>query len=62
MQPTGNVRVRPSSFGKKLILQVEVTGIHTYSIGGHIDSEHVTEWRDAKVEDLARVNVWGSTK
>lgn len=35
-----------------LVLQVERKFISTTSIGGYIDSEWVTNWRDASLEDL----------
>lgn len=62
MALTGNVRHRLSSFGKKLILQVEVEYMHTYSVGGHIDSELTSTWRDATVEDLAILTLTGTVK
>ena len=46
--PTGNRRFRLQvRFGgrRELVLQI-------YDIGGMIDSEWVTFWRDARVEDL----------
>ena len=62
MPLTGNVRHRLSSFGKKLILQVEVEYLYDYCIGGYIEVEKHTKWRDAKVEDFSRINIWGSLK
>lgn len=35
-----------------LVLQVEFTGIHSYHNGHSVDSEWITSWRDARVEDL----------
>lgn len=55
-RPTGRRRYRSQPrFLRKpvLVLQIEWKGIHTTSIGGHIDSEWITFWRDADVEDLA---------
>lgn len=53
---TGNIRHRSKDqlFGPPaLVLQVERTYIHTTSIGGHIDCETMTDYRDATVEDLS---------
>jgi len=53
---TGNIRHRSKNqlFGSPvLVLQVERTYIHTMSIGGQIDCETVTDYRDATVEDLS---------
>lgn len=55
---TGRTRHRAQqrAFGPaKLVLQVERSYICTSSTGGHIDSEAVTDWRDAQVEDLAQL-------
>ena len=54
-RPTGRRRFRHQTrwLSKPiLVLQVEWKGIHTFSIGGHIDSEWITFWRDADVADL----------
>lgn len=59
---TGKIRYRPSvekRFIEKknvLVLQVEVTGFRDYIVGGHIEVEHETWWRDARVEDLLELN------
>lgn len=57
---TGRTRHRPMNraFGPpKLVLQVERTYLHDYCIGGHIDTETVTDWRDATVEDLTTLEL-----
>lgn len=58
MQLTGRTRhrVKRTWFGREyLVLQVEETGIRSYSLGGAIDCESYTEWRDATTEDLTVV-------
>lgn len=57
---TGNKRFRAVSglFGKKmLVLQVEVTGLVDYVMGGHIECEVETWWRDAQTEDLLELKL-----
>ena len=45
-------RIEKSFFGKeKLILQVEVSGLHCFSAGPSIEHEKVTYWRDATFAD-----------
>lgn len=53
--PTGRRRHRSHKpfFGSpKLVLEMEFRVLRTYSIGGQIDSEYYTYWRDATVSDL----------
>lgn len=52
--PTGRTRheVRRSWRRTFLVLQIQERGIHTYCIGGYIDSDWVTRWRDATTSDL----------
>ena len=55
---TGRTRHRAQqrAFGPaKLVLQVERSYIRTFSTGGHIDSEAVTDWRDATIEDMTEM-------
>lgn len=35
-----------------LVLQIEEVGLSTAFLGGHANSEWVTRWRNAQVEDL----------
>lgn len=51
MRLTGNRRFRVG-FGKTLVLQVEQTYL---TIDQYCDTERVTEWRDAKIEDLTEL-------
>lgn len=55
---TGNIRLHAVRVGaicprQLLVLQVEETGIETAWLGGEIESDTVTRWRDARVDDLA---------
>ena len=46
-------RTQPRAFrAPVLVLQVCERRMHTYCIGGYIDTDWVEEWRDARVEDL----------
>lgn len=40
-----------------LVLQIEERFIHTYCVGGVVDSEHATRWRDAEITDLTETHV-----
>jgi hypothetical protein len=53
-KPTGRTRHRSQRrWGREeLVLQIEWRGIHTYSIGGFIDSEWIDFWRDATSADM----------
>lgn len=51
-QLTGKTRVRLGWRGK-LVLQVQVTGLFTCNIGGQIDNERRTWWRDADLCDVS---------
>lgn len=58
-RPTGRTRYRvhKSFFGAPMVvLQIEWKGIHTYCVGGFIDSEWMTFWRDASIEDVTEAN------
>lgn len=47
------MRLHKSWFGKPmLVIQVQETWLHAESLGGMIDIEHRTRWRDAKVTDI----------
>ena len=47
-------RVKKTIFGNDmLVLQVQVTGSRTYCIGPYVETDDVTYWRDARVEDLS---------
>lgn len=54
MTPTGRRRFRvEKKWGQqRLVLQIEETGHEIDFFGGYVDRQHVTRWRDAKVEDL----------
>ena len=47
-------RVHRTFLGREfIVLQVEVAGYYTTNIGGCIDTEEYTEYRDATLEDLS---------
>ena len=48
---TGKRRYRHEK--DKIILQVEWKLLHTYWAAGMVDSEWVTVWRDATLEDIS---------
>jgi len=54
MELTGKRRYRIEKHWCReyLVLEVEERGLHTYCVGGMIDTEYVTRWRDAKISDL----------
>lgn len=55
MKLTGKTRMRVHQgwFGEPmLVIQVQETWLHSESLGGVIDVEHRTRWRDAKVTDI----------
>jgi len=58
MYLTGETRHRLSSFGKRLILQVEIRYVRTESIGGFIECDDAVTyaWRDATIEHLQELN------
>ena len=46
-------RVYKPMFGPQLVvLQVQWKGIRSELVGGHVDSEWVTVWHDARPEDI----------
>lgn len=54
-EPTGRWRHRTHRDWRgreTLVLQIEERGFHTSYIGGHIDTERVTRWRDATAGDV----------
>jgi hypothetical protein len=54
MKLTGNTRYRVG-WRKRLILQVEYRYLHSECHGGFIDCDVRTDWRDARLEDLAEL-------
>lgn len=53
---TGNTRLRPTLFFRKLVLQVEIS-CKDYDIrGGGSYSPAYTKWRDASFKDLEIIN------
>lgn len=40
-----------------LVLQLEERFIHTYCVGGVVNSEWATRWRDAEITDLTETNI-----
>ena len=59
---TGNKRFRSGTEGRLfprpiLILQVEVSGLVDYNMGGYIECEVQTWWRDASTEDLLELKL-----
>lgn len=59
--PTGRWRHRTERRGwwqtSLLVLQLEERFIRTYCVGGIVDSEAATRWRDAEVADITETNV-----
>jgi hypothetical protein len=56
---TGKIqyRLQTGCFKKpKLILQVQETGHEVEYFGGYLETQHVTRYRDATVEDLQVLN------
>lgn len=53
-EPTGKKRHREEKrWGRSLlVLQLEERGLESRYIGGYIDSEWRTRWRDANISDL----------
>lgn len=49
--------VRTLCGSERLVLQVQERGLHTSYIGGHVDTQWVTRWRDATTADLTLTNV-----
>lgn len=61
-EKTGRIRHRVQRlgwFGKRYacILQVEERGLHTSYSAGHHDTQWVSRWRDATLDDLTEVNI-----
>jgi hypothetical protein len=61
-QPTGRTRHRHAIIGRVipkavLVLQIEERGLDTRSIAGHVETEWVTRWRDALIEDGADISL-----
>lgn len=58
---TGKRRYRadPGSWVRNptIVLQVEITFLHTYWSSGMVDCETVTTWRDARTSDLTEHEV-----
>lgn len=57
-EPTGRRRHRSQRrlFGREeLVLQIEWRGLHTYCIGGYVDSDWIKFWRDATSADLTLI-------
>lgn len=54
-EPTGLKRllsIRTFWGRERLVLQIQERGLHTSYIGGHVDTQWVTRWRDATSADL----------
>ena len=53
-KPTGKHRYRTNWRGQ-LVLQLQFEGLLTRYLGGKIDTQWATGWRDARLEDLTSI-------
>jgi hypothetical protein len=58
---TGKIRYRPTGFfKKKLVLQVEIRYLKSYYCRVYgVETDYVTEWRDATLEDFSVLELAG---
>jgi hypothetical protein len=61
-QPTGRTRHRHAIICRVipkavLVLQIEERGLETRSVAGQVETELVTRWRDALIEDGAELSL-----
>ncbi|GEM_PF-6592787 len=55
-KPTGKTRYR-IGWRKRVVLQIEVSGIQFENCGAYVDSHRVRYWRDARIEDLSEIGL-----